>query len=74
MRHELLSLYAVAWVFGGVGLLVSFAYLGTKAVLRRRGKTITDVWNGVYIGFAVTLFPCILLCLIAARQTGWPHY
>ncbi len=75
MHHELLNLYAVAWLFGVVAFIVSVAYLGVTWRLKTRGKTVPTPWVAFYSGFAYTIAFAWFTCLIVAHHgPGWPHF
>lgn len=75
MHRELLNLYAVAWLFGGVGLIATLAYFGARLGLGSRGATISARWDGFYSGFAAAMIFALFFCLIIAHHgPGWPHY
>jgi hypothetical protein len=75
MHHELLNMYAVAWLFGGIGFVVSVAHLAARWKLGRAGKTIPVHWGAFYCGFAYTIAFAWFTCLIVAHHgPGWPHF
>ncbi len=75
MHRELLNMYAVAWLFGGVGLIATVVYFVAVWRLRARGSAISARWDGVYCGFAVGTMIALFTCLIVAHHgPGLPHY
>lgn len=75
MHHELLNMYAVAWLFAFVALAATAVYFAVAWRLRAKGRTIPVRWDSFYSGFAIGMMFALFTCLIISHHApGPPHF